>query len=79
MKELLFDKIKSKVALVFIIVVLFTQKYWLFGFLFLVWVVLDLKNRQTYLLEIVPRNSNPVLYWIIVLMWLAFSIFSFIS
>lgn len=79
MKEIIFDKIKSKLALVFILVIIVSGKYWLFGFLFLIWVFLDLKNKQTYLLEIVQRSSNPSLYWLIVLLWFIFAILSFMS
>lgn len=79
MKEKIFDKAKSKLALIFIIVVLISQKYWLFGFLFLIWAILDIKNRQTYLMEIVQRNSNPILYWIIVFMWFVFAILNLLS
>lgn len=79
MKEILLDKIKSKLALVFIVIVLVSGQYWLFGFLFLIWVILDLKNKQTYLLEIIQRSENPILYWLIVLMWLIFSALSFLT
>jgi len=79
MKEMILDKIKSKLALTFILVVVLTGKYWLFGFLFLIWVILDLKNGQTYLLEIIQRKDNPILYWLIVIMWLIFSIMSFMT
>lgn len=77
MKDLFKDKIKSKSALIFILLIMITEKYWLFGFLFLVWVILDLKNRQTFLLEIVQRNNNPILYWTIVLTWFIFAVLSF--
>lgn len=77
MKDLFKDKIKSKSALIFILLIMITEKYWLFGFLFLVWVILDLKNRQTFLLEIVQRNNNPILYWLIVLTWFIFAVLSF--
>lgn len=77
MKDLFKDKIKSKSALIFILLIMITEKYWLFGFLFLIWVILDLKNRQTFLLEIVQRNNNPILYWLIVLTWFIFAVLSF--
>lgn len=79
MKNILLDKLKSKLALLFILICMISGKYWLFGFLFLVWVILDLKNRQTYLLEIIKRDENPILYWIIVITWLCFSVLSFLS
>ncbi len=79
MKEKILDKIKSKLAVMFIITIVITGKYYLFGFLFLIWVIIDLKNRQTYLLEIIQRSINPVLYWIIIIMWFVFALLSFVS
>jgi len=78
MREKIMDKIKSKIALVFIALIMLTQQYWLFGLLFLAWVIIDLKDKQTYLMEIIERRSNPILYWIIVAMWLSFAIMSLI-
>ena len=79
MKNMLLDKIKSKLALLFTFVCMISEEYWLFGFLFLVWVILDLKNRQTYLLEIIKKDENPFLYWIIVITWFCFALLSFLS
>lgn len=77
LKDLIFDKIKSKLALILIFVALFMQKFWLFGILFLIWAILDIKNKQTHLLEPITRESNPILYTVVVLSWLGLAIFSF--
>ncbi|QKJ22514.1 hypothetical protein [Poseidonibacter lekithochrous] len=79
MKKILLDKLKSKLALLFILICVISGKYWLFGFLFLVWTILDIRNRQTYLLEIIQKDENPILYWIIVITWFTFAILSFFT
>lgn len=77
MKALLFDKIRSKLALVFIAFILISEHYWLFGILFVVWGVIDIMNKSTHLLEPITRQANPVLYWIIILMWFFFAFYNF--
>nr|WP_239057217.1 radical SAM protein [Desulfovibrio sp. JC010] len=67
-------KWKSMLALLLIGAALIMDMPWLWGILFLLWVIMDLKNRQTYLLEDISRDSNPVLYWIIVTMWFGFTL-----
>lgn len=67
-------KWKSLLALGLIAVALIMDMPWLWGIIFLLWVIMDLKNKQTYLLEEIPRDSNPFLYWIIVTMWFCFTL-----
>nr|WP_306774078.1 radical SAM protein [Desulfovibrio sp. JC022] len=67
-------KWKSMLALILIGAALIMDMPWLWGILFLLWVTMDLKNRQTYLLEEISRDSNPFLYWIIVTMWFCFTL-----
>lgn len=67
-------KWKSMLALVLIGTAVTLDMYWLWGILFMLWAIMDIKNRQTYLLEEIPRDTNPFLYWIIVTMWFCFSL-----
>lgn len=61
---------RSILALCLIATGLFFDWYWVWGILFIFWALLDLRNRRTYLLEDIPRSECPVLYWVIVLLWL---------
>lgn len=79
MKELIFDKLKSKLALLFMLIIMISSQYWLFGFLFLIWVVVDLINKETHLLETITLKDNPILYTLILLSWLAFAILSLMT
>ncbi len=60
---------KSLVALVCIVVGIILNLYWVWGILFIVWVINDLRNGWTYLLDIIQRKTHPLLYWIIVSLW----------
>ncbi|MEM7377282.1 MAG: VOC family protein [Pseudomonadota bacterium] len=46
---------------------------WLWGVLFLLWVVPDLKSGVTHFLERVDRREHPALFWTITLTWLGLS------
>lgn len=67
-------KWKSILALCLIASALAFDMPWLWGILFIIWAVMDIKNSQTYLLEEIPRDRNPFLYWIIVSMWFCFAL-----
>jgi len=62
---------KSILALAMIGLGLYFNWYWIWGVFFLMWAVNDLINGDTYLLEYIRRDQSPVMYWIVVLMWLA--------
>jgi len=67
---------KSIVALGIIAVGIYFNWYWVWGVLAIIWAFNDLRNRHTYLLEDIPRSEAPVLYWVVVLMWLAMGIWA---
>ncbi|MEM9251078.1 MAG: VOC family protein [Planctomycetota bacterium] len=46
---------------------------WLWGVMFLLWVLPDLWRGSTYFFEQVDRRRNPVLFWVIVVTWIALS------
>lgn len=46
---------------------------WVWGILFLIWVVPDLFSGVTFFIEPISKQDNPFLYWIIVLSWLLMS------
>lgn len=61
---------KSILALIVIGIGIYFNWYWIWGMLVIIWALTDLRSRHTYLLENIPRSESPVLYWIVVLMWL---------
>ena len=61
--------------LIYLSVVLYPNYQWIWGVLFLYWVVPDLVSGVTHFIERIERVNNPILYWIIVLTWLVMSIY----
>lgn len=67
---------KSLLALGLIGAGLYFQWYWIWGALLVIWAVMDFRSQRTYLLDDIPRSESPVLYWIVVLMWLVMGIWA---
>lgn len=65
---------KSMIALGLIGAGIFYEWYWIWGVFCVVWALIDLRRKQTYLLEDIPKTEAPLLYWIVVTMWLILGI-----
>lgn len=48
---------------------------WMWGVLFLIWVIPDIFSGVTYFIEPVHKKENPFLYWAIILSWLWMSVY----
>ena len=59
--------------LIYSTVVLYPNYQWIWGVLFLYWVIPDLFTGTTYFIEPIKRSENVILYWLIVVTWLALS------
>ena len=66
-------KWRSLLGLIAIYWIVIFDQNWGWGVLFLFWVIPDLKRGVTYFIEPLSRRSNPLLYWMVVLTWLALS------
>ena len=74
MKE---TKWKTIIALVLVIGGMAIAPQWagqIWGVLFLFWAFQDVRTRTAFFVEMVPMESNPVLFWIITLMWFGFGL-----
>ncbi len=67
------QKWRAMLGLVIVAVAVVTEANWIWGLLFLLWVVPDIQSGSTHFLEYVERNRNPVVYWLIMITWLALS------
>ncbi|MEM9918462.1 MAG: hypothetical protein AAF990_10225 [Bacteroidota bacterium] len=47
-----------------------------FAILFLIWSFLGIRNRSIYLLDHVSRDRSPLLFWVVVVLWIVLSILS---
>ena len=68
-------KWRAIVGLVIVAVAVLTDANWVWGLLFLIWVVPDIRHGSTHFLEHVERRRNPVVYWLIIGTWLTLSIY----
>lgn len=46
----------------------------IWGILFLIWTIPSIYNREIHLIQNVKRSESPILYWWILLTWIALSI-----
>lgn len=68
-------KLRTLVALVIIYVAVVLNLNWAWGLLFLMWLILDVRSGHTYLVEPIYRQTNPVIYWFIIISWIWMSIY----
>lgn len=66
-------KWKTILALGIIWWAVLSETNWVWGLLFLLWVLPDLRSGQTYFVESVSRTQNPILFWVIMISWLTLS------
>jgi len=66
-------------VLIYITVVLYPNYQWIWAILFLYWVIPDLFTGITHFIEPIHRNQDKLLYWFIVLTWLAMSAYILIE
>ncbi|CAM1345653.1 hypothetical protein [Tenacibaculum amylolyticum] len=69
-------KWRTIIALILMYLALFFNWEWMWGVLFLIWVVPDLFSGVTYFIEPITKQGHPVLYWIIITTWLLMAIYS---
>ncbi len=68
-------KWRTSVGLVLLAVALLMDWTWMWGLLFLFWVVPDFFTGVTYFIEEIRRDEHPLLYWIIVVTWTGLSLY----
>ena len=68
-------KWRSIAALILVLTGFFFDLTWLWGLLFLMWVIPDFFSGETFLMERISRKEDPILYWTILVVWLVSSIY----
>jgi len=68
-------KWRTIIGLVLVYLAFLLNLNWLWGLLFLIWVIPDLKNGVSYFMEPVYKAEQPVLYWLIMASWLLISFY----
>lgn len=69
------SKVRTILGLILLYTAVLLNWEWVWGVLFLIWVIPDLFSGITYFIEPVEKKENPILYWIIVMSWLWMSIY----
>lgn len=49
-----------------------------FAILFLIWAIQEIRAKTVRLLDDIYKNENPILYWIVTIMWFILSLLSLI-
>ncbi|MCG8331382.1 MAG: effector binding domain-containing protein [Chitinophagales bacterium] len=68
-------KIRTVLGLILLYLAILLNLEWVWGILFLIWVIPDLFSGITYFIEPVEKKSSPLLYWIIMISWLWMSLY----
>lgn len=48
---------------------------WVWGFVFVLWGLLALVNGETYLISTHQRDTEPLIFWLVSLTWIALGIY----
>lgn len=72
-------KLRAMLGLLLVIVAVIWEIEWVWGVIFLAWVIPDLIARETHFFEQVTRADNPVLYWSIMVTWIILSVYLLVS
>ncbi len=70
-------KWRSIVGLLIIYLAMWFNWQWIWGVLFMFWVIPDMLSGVTYFIEPIEKRSDPVLYWVIIITWIIMSLYSF--
>ena len=68
-------KWRAILGLVIVATAVLLEANWIWGLLFLLWVIPDIQHGSTHFLEHVEQRKNPVIYWLIVTTWVVLSIY----
>ena len=61
-------------ALVVLWIASYYEWYWVWGILFVYWAAISIQGGQAFIVETISRRQNPVLFWLITIMWGGFGV-----
>ncbi|MEQ6123753.1 hypothetical protein AAON49_06090 [Pseudotenacibaculum sp. MALMAid0570] len=70
------SKWRTVVALALMYTAIFMSWEWIWGILFLYWVIPDIFSGVTYFIEPIFKRENPTLYWVIIITWIVLAFYS---
>lgn len=69
-------KWRSILGLLLMYIAMWYNWQWIWGILFLLWVIPDILSGVTYFIEPIEKSENPILYWIIIISWILMAIYA---
>ncbi|MCT4612093.1 MAG: B12-binding domain-containing radical SAM protein [Clostridia bacterium] len=72
-------KWKTIMALVMIFSGIIFNINFIFGILYVLWAILDIKTGNAYVIENIEKRENPILFWLIVITWLTSGLYVLLS
>jgi len=69
-------KWRSILGLILVYMAMWYNWQWIWGVLFLLWVIPDIFSGVTYFIEPIARKEHPILYWLILSSWILMSIYT---
>ncbi|WP_299487274.1 hypothetical protein [Acaryochloris sp. IP29b_bin.137] len=70
-------KWRTMVGLLIIYAAAVLNWQWIWGVFSLYWIIPDFFTGVTYFIEPIARKHTPILYWLIMITWVAFSVVMF--
>jgi predicted transcriptional regulator YdeE len=52
---------------------------WIWGVVFLIWVIPEIRLGRAYFIESVERKQHPLLFWIVILSWILMSVYILVT
>lgn len=62
------------VGLIVLWIAALANQVWIFAFLFIGWALYDIVNGESHFVQRITRDDHPVLFWSVVVSWIAMSI-----
>ncbi|MGI9487120.1 MAG: hypothetical protein ACR2RF_14830 [Geminicoccaceae bacterium] len=67
------------IAIPILLVASYLEWYWVWGGLFVYWTVPAMLSGEVLLVEPITRSDHPILFWIIIAMWLGFGVWTIVA
>ena len=67
------SNIPTVLAMVILLIAAVAEWYWVWGLFFIYWAISGIVNDQAFVVRIVHRDENPILFWFISISWLVLS------
>lgn len=72
-------KWKTVIALILLLIATALNWSWVYGILFIAWAIADIVGGRVYFVEEVAKTANPILFWVIVILWLLLGVYSLLE